>query len=80
MWSARDAEHVPALHDCQRRSRDLPCRAIWSPITVPALPGAIAQPAGPEAGFGKRVLFDSDQMIWPDAMELAIEASSPPTS
>jgi uncharacterized protein len=27
-----------------------------------------------EAGFGKRVLFGSDQMIWPDAMELAIES------
>jgi uncharacterized protein len=27
-----------------------------------------------EAGFGKRVLFGSDQMVWPDALELAIEA------
>jgi uncharacterized protein len=26
-----------------------------------------------EAGFGRRVLFGSDQMIWPDALELAIE-------
>ena len=26
-----------------------------------------------EAGFGKRVLFGSDQMIWPDAIELALE-------
>lgn len=26
-----------------------------------------------EAGFGKRVMFGSDQMIWPDALELAIE-------
>lgn len=27
-----------------------------------------------ESGFGKRVLFGSDQMVWPDAIELAIEA------
>jgi uncharacterized protein len=27
-----------------------------------------------EAGFGKRVLFGSDQMVWPDALELAIES------
>lgn len=27
-----------------------------------------------EAGFGNRVLFGSDQMIWPDALELAIES------
>lgn len=27
-----------------------------------------------EAGFGKRVLFGSDQMVWPDAMEAAIES------
>jgi len=27
-----------------------------------------------DAGFGKRVLFGSDQMVWPDALELAIEA------
>jgi uncharacterized protein len=27
-----------------------------------------------EAGFGKRVLFGSDQMVWPDALEVAIEA------
>ena len=27
-----------------------------------------------EAGFGKRVLFGSDQMIWPETMEMAIEA------
>jgi uncharacterized protein len=27
-----------------------------------------------EAGFGKRVLFGSDQMVWPDALELAIDA------
>lgn len=26
-----------------------------------------------EAGFGKRVMFGSDQMIWPDALVLAIE-------
>lgn len=26
------------------------------------------------AGFGSRVLFGSDQMIWPDALELAIES------
>ena len=26
------------------------------------------------AGFGKRVLFGSDQMVWPDALELAIES------
>ncbi len=25
-----------------------------------------------EAGFGKRVLFGSDQMVWPDAIEVAI--------
>jgi len=27
-----------------------------------------------EAGFGKRVMFGSDQMIWPDAIEIAIES------
>jgi uncharacterized protein len=27
-----------------------------------------------EAGFGKRILFGSDQMVWPDAIGLAIEA------
>jgi predicted TIM-barrel fold metal-dependent hydrolase len=27
-----------------------------------------------EAGFGRRVLFGSDQMIWPEALELAIES------
>jgi len=27
-----------------------------------------------EGGFGRRVLFGSDQMIWPDALELAIES------
>jgi uncharacterized protein len=27
-----------------------------------------------EAGFGKRVLFGSDQMVWPDALEIAIES------
>ena len=27
-----------------------------------------------EAGFGKRVLFGSDQMVWPEALEIAIEA------
>jgi hypothetical protein len=27
-----------------------------------------------ESGFGKRVLFGSDQMIWPEALELAIES------
>ena len=26
-----------------------------------------------EAGFGKRVLFGSDQMIWPETLEMAIE-------
>jgi len=27
-----------------------------------------------EAGFGKRVMFGSDQMVWPEALECAIEA------
>lgn len=27
-----------------------------------------------EAGFAKRVLFGSDQMVWPDALKLAIES------
>jgi predicted TIM-barrel fold metal-dependent hydrolase len=27
-----------------------------------------------EAGFGKRVMFGSDQMVWPGAMERAIES------
>jgi len=27
-----------------------------------------------EAGFGNRVLFGSDQMVWPEAVEVAIEA------
>jgi len=27
-----------------------------------------------EAGFGKRVVFGSDQMVWPDAVEVAIES------
>jgi hypothetical protein len=27
-----------------------------------------------EAGFGKRVMFGSDQMVWPDALEFAIES------
>ena len=27
-----------------------------------------------EGGFGKRVMFGSDQMIWPDTIRLAIEA------
>jgi predicted TIM-barrel fold metal-dependent hydrolase len=27
-----------------------------------------------EAGFGKRVLFGSDQMIWPDVIEMALES------
>lgn len=27
-----------------------------------------------EGGFGQRVMFGSDQMIWPDAIEVAIEA------
>jgi len=27
-----------------------------------------------EAGFGKRVLFGSDQMVWPDTLELAIQS------
>jgi predicted TIM-barrel fold metal-dependent hydrolase len=26
-----------------------------------------------EAGFGKRVMFGSDQMVWPDALEVAIQ-------
>lgn len=26
-----------------------------------------------DAGFGERILFGSDQMIWPDAIGLAIE-------
>jgi hypothetical protein len=25
------------------------------------------------AGFGKRLMFGSDQMVWPDAIGLAIE-------
>ncbi len=29
-----------------------------------------------EAGFGKRVMFGSDQMVWPEAIEIAIEAVS----
>jgi uncharacterized protein len=27
-----------------------------------------------EAGFGKRVLFGSDQMVWPEALQLAIDS------
>jgi predicted TIM-barrel fold metal-dependent hydrolase len=27
-----------------------------------------------EAGFGKRILFGSDQMIWPDVIEMALES------
>jgi predicted TIM-barrel fold metal-dependent hydrolase len=27
-----------------------------------------------EAGYGKRVMFGSDQMIWPETIELAIES------
>jgi uncharacterized protein len=27
-----------------------------------------------EAGFGKRILFGSDQMVWPETLELAIES------
>lgn len=27
-----------------------------------------------EAGFGKRVMFGSDQMVWPDALEVAIQS------
>ena len=27
-----------------------------------------------EAGFGKRVMFGSDQMVWPDALETAIQS------
>jgi len=27
-----------------------------------------------ESGFGKRILFGSDQMVWPDAIEIAIES------
>ncbi len=27
-----------------------------------------------QAGFGKRVLFGSDQMVWPEALEIAIES------
>jgi uncharacterized protein len=26
-----------------------------------------------EAGFGKRIMFGSDQMVWPKAIEVAIE-------
>jgi len=26
-----------------------------------------------EAGFGKRIMFGSDQMIWPHTIELAIQ-------
>ena len=26
-----------------------------------------------DAGFGKRIMFGSDQMVWPDAIGLAIE-------
>ena len=26
-----------------------------------------------EAGFGKRIMFGSDQMVWPDAIGMAIE-------
>jgi predicted TIM-barrel fold metal-dependent hydrolase len=26
-----------------------------------------------EAGFGKRILFGSDQMVWPEALRIAIE-------
>jgi len=29
-----------------------------------------------EAGFGRRVLFGSDQMVWPDAIEVAVESIS----
>ena len=31
-----------------------------------------------EAGFGKRIMFGSDQMVWPDAIELAIESIEQP--
>ena len=27
-----------------------------------------------EAGFGKRVMFGSDQMVWPEALEFAIQS------
>ena len=27
-----------------------------------------------EAGFGKRVLFGSDQMVWPETVETAIQS------
>ena len=27
-----------------------------------------------DAGFGKRVMFGSDQMVWPEALETAIES------
>jgi uncharacterized protein len=27
-----------------------------------------------EAGFGKRVMFGSDQMVWPEALETAIQS------
>jgi predicted TIM-barrel fold metal-dependent hydrolase len=27
-----------------------------------------------QAGFGKRVLFGSDQMVWPEALEIAIQS------
>jgi predicted TIM-barrel fold metal-dependent hydrolase len=26
-----------------------------------------------DAGFGKRIMFGTDQMFWPDAMALAVE-------
>jgi hypothetical protein len=27
-----------------------------------------------EAGYGKRVMFGSDQMIWPEAIEVAVKS------
>jgi predicted TIM-barrel fold metal-dependent hydrolase len=29
-----------------------------------------------EAGFAKRIMFGSDEMIWPDAIKLAIDISA----
>ncbi len=27
-----------------------------------------------EAGFGKRIMFGSDQMIWPEVIDVAVDA------
>jgi hypothetical protein len=32
------------------------------------------RPFGVDAGFGARVMFGSDQMVWPEALETAIQA------